>query len=147
MTVAYCLKCKKKRKVLNEVHEIIKGRSVIKGDCSVCGTRVTKLMGMATMAKPIPNKEVVKEPTMRKKTKPIPKIKVAMPDYAGRQAQALAKITVGGGVNARTIPKDSEVLILEWGEGDSATVEYPKDSVILWGKPGLLVRKEWLLVW
>ena len=44
-TVAYCVKCKAKREVKNAREETFpNGRRAVRGQCSVCGTNVTKFL-------------------------------------------------------------------------------------------------------
>jgi len=45
---AYCMKCKQKREVKNAEEKVNeKGLKMIKGQCSVCGTNVAKILGKA----------------------------------------------------------------------------------------------------
>ena len=42
----YCLKCKQKREIANtEETTTEKGVRMIKGQCSVCGTKMAKILG------------------------------------------------------------------------------------------------------
>ena len=41
---AYCMKCRKKREIVNAEQIVMKnGRAATKGECSVCGTKVFKI--------------------------------------------------------------------------------------------------------
>jgi hypothetical protein len=43
---AYCMKCKAKREVKNEEETVNdRGLRMLKGQCSVCGTNVSKILG------------------------------------------------------------------------------------------------------
>lgn len=44
----YCVKCKKKQMAKNLTHTVLKnGRDAMKGECSVCGTKVMKFVAKA----------------------------------------------------------------------------------------------------
>lgn len=50
-TEGYCMKCRQKRELKNENQTTLKnGRPAIEGQCSVCGTKVVKLVGKAGAA-------------------------------------------------------------------------------------------------
>ena len=41
---AYCLKCREKREIVNPEQVTLKnGRPATKGDCQVCGTKVSRI--------------------------------------------------------------------------------------------------------
>lgn len=45
---AYCVKCKAKREVANAHEETLEnGRRALRGECSVCGTRLTRFLPSA----------------------------------------------------------------------------------------------------
>lgn len=45
MTIAYCLKCKEKREMKDEEKITMKnGRPAMKGVCSVCGTKMFRIL-------------------------------------------------------------------------------------------------------
>lgn len=42
---AYCVKCREKRQIKDgRVEETAKGRKMAKGECPVCGTKVTRFL-------------------------------------------------------------------------------------------------------
>jgi DNA polymerase II large subunit len=44
--VAYCMKCREKREFTGELVTLANGRPALQGKCPVCGTKLTKIMGM-----------------------------------------------------------------------------------------------------
>ncbi|MEN4013770.1 MAG: DUF5679 domain-containing protein [Chloroflexota bacterium] len=47
----YCVKCKQKRAIKNgKVEKTAKGRPMVKGDCPVCGTKVTRFLSPKDVA-------------------------------------------------------------------------------------------------
>ena len=44
MTIAYCMKCRKKREMKSEQKVKVKGRNAIRGKCSFCGTNMFKFV-------------------------------------------------------------------------------------------------------
>jgi hypothetical protein len=44
---AYCVKCKEKRQFEGDVVVNEKGTKMAKGKCSVCGTTLNRILGMA----------------------------------------------------------------------------------------------------
>jgi len=43
---AYCVKCKSKREMKDTTEETLKnGRQAMKGKCSVCGTKMCRILG------------------------------------------------------------------------------------------------------
>jgi len=46
MTEGYCVKCKSKKEIIEDVEEVMKsGRKAIKGKCPTCGTVMFKILG------------------------------------------------------------------------------------------------------
>ncbi len=44
----YCVKCREKREMNNTEESVTaKGMKIMKGQCSVCGTRMAKIIGKA----------------------------------------------------------------------------------------------------
>jgi hypothetical protein len=43
---AYCMKCRTKREFEGSLVTLKNGRPAMQGTCSVCGTKLTKIMGM-----------------------------------------------------------------------------------------------------
>lgn len=47
--IGYCMKCKEKRSMVDPTEVEMKGgRRAMSGACSVCGTKMFKIMGKAT---------------------------------------------------------------------------------------------------
>jgi len=44
--VAYCMKCREKREFTRTLVTLKNGRPALQGTCPVCGTKLTKIMGM-----------------------------------------------------------------------------------------------------
>jgi hypothetical protein len=44
--VAYCMKCRQKREFTGSLVTLKNGRPALQGSCPVCGTKLTKIMGM-----------------------------------------------------------------------------------------------------
>ena len=44
--VAYCMKCREKREFTGTLVTLKNGRPALQGTCPVCGTKLTKIMGM-----------------------------------------------------------------------------------------------------
>jgi hypothetical protein len=44
--VAYCMKCREKREFTGSLVTLANGRPALQGTCPVCGTKLTKIMGM-----------------------------------------------------------------------------------------------------
>ena len=44
--VAYCMKCREKREFTGSLVTLKNGRPALQGSCPVCGTKLTKIMGM-----------------------------------------------------------------------------------------------------
>ena len=44
--VAYCMKCRQKREFTGSLVTLKNGRPALQGTCPVCGTKLTKIMGM-----------------------------------------------------------------------------------------------------
>jgi hypothetical protein len=44
--VAYCMKCRAKREFEGSLVTLKNGRPALQGTCPVCGTKLTKIMGM-----------------------------------------------------------------------------------------------------
>jgi uncharacterized protein DUF5679 len=44
--VAYCMKCRQKREFTGSLVTLKNGRPALQGPCSVCGTKLTKILGM-----------------------------------------------------------------------------------------------------
>ena len=44
--VAYCMKCREKREFTGTLMTLENGRPAVQGTCPVCGTKLTKIMGM-----------------------------------------------------------------------------------------------------
>lgn len=42
---AYCMKCREKRDFEGQLVTLKNGRPALQGTCSVCGTKLTKIMG------------------------------------------------------------------------------------------------------
>jgi len=42
--IGYCMKCKKRVEIKEAVEEKLKNRTMIKGVCSKCGTRMSKFV-------------------------------------------------------------------------------------------------------
>ena len=45
MTSLYCLKCKKKTDTSNAHQVVVKGRNMVKGNCTKCGTKKSQFVG------------------------------------------------------------------------------------------------------
>lgn len=43
---AYCMKCRTKREFTGQLVTLKNGRPAMQGTCPVCGTKLTKIMGM-----------------------------------------------------------------------------------------------------
>jgi len=43
---AYCMKCRTKREFTGQLVTLKNGRPALQGTCPVCGTKLTKIMGM-----------------------------------------------------------------------------------------------------
>jgi hypothetical protein len=43
---AYCMKCRQKRQFEGQIVTLKNGRPAAQGTCPVCGTKLTKIMGM-----------------------------------------------------------------------------------------------------
>ena len=44
--VAYCMKCREKREFEGSLVTLKNGRPALQGSCPVCGTKLTKILGM-----------------------------------------------------------------------------------------------------
>jgi hypothetical protein len=44
--VAYCMNCREKREFTGSLVTLKNGRPALQGTCPVCGTKLTKIMGM-----------------------------------------------------------------------------------------------------
>jgi hypothetical protein len=44
--VAYCMKCRTKREFEGQLVTLKNGRPAMQGSCPVCGTKLTKIMGL-----------------------------------------------------------------------------------------------------
>src|SRR5689334_1969309 len=44
--VAYCMKCREKREFTGSLTTLANGRPALQGTCPVCGTKLTKILGM-----------------------------------------------------------------------------------------------------
>ena len=44
--MAYCMKCREKREFEGSLVTLKNGRPALQGTCPVCGTKLTKIMGM-----------------------------------------------------------------------------------------------------
>ena len=44
--VAYCMKCREKREFTGSLVTLKNGRPALQGSCRVCGTKLTKILGM-----------------------------------------------------------------------------------------------------
>ena len=44
--VAYCMKCREKREFTGSLVTLKNGRPALQGTCPVCGTKLTKILGM-----------------------------------------------------------------------------------------------------
>jgi hypothetical protein len=44
--VAYCMKCRQKREFEGSLVTLANGRPALQGTCPVCGTKLTKILGM-----------------------------------------------------------------------------------------------------
>jgi hypothetical protein len=44
--VAYCMKCREKREFEGSLVTLKNGRPALQGTCPVCGTKLTKILGM-----------------------------------------------------------------------------------------------------
>jgi len=44
--VAYCMKCREKREFTGSLVTLKNGRPALQGSCPVCGTKLTKILGM-----------------------------------------------------------------------------------------------------
>ena len=44
--VAYCMKCREKREFEGSLVTLKNGRPAMQGSCPVCGTKLTKILGM-----------------------------------------------------------------------------------------------------
>lgn len=43
---AYCMKCRQKREFEGQLVTLKNGRPALQGSCPVCGTKLTKILGM-----------------------------------------------------------------------------------------------------
>ncbi|MGB7953919.1 MAG: DUF5679 domain-containing protein [Candidatus Nitrosopolaris sp.] len=77
-THAYCVKCKSKRDMKDEKQVTMKnGRQAISGTCTVCGTKMFKIGGGGSTAKPLPRiKAASKKPAKRGTNKAKTKAKI-----------------------------------------------------------------------
>jgi len=42
--ISYCLKCKRRVKMIKEIESKVNGRKILKGECSKCGTNMSKFI-------------------------------------------------------------------------------------------------------
>jgi len=68
-TQAYCVKCKSKRDMKDEKQVTMKnGRPAISGTCTVCGTKMFKIGGGGSTAKPLPRIKAASKQSAKKRT-------------------------------------------------------------------------------
>ena len=67
----YCMKCREKRQFEGQVVTLKNGRPAAQGTCPVCGTKLTKILGMdAAKARPV-NSDATTTARVRSRSDPV----------------------------------------------------------------------------